>query len=231
MIAPLLNQVHTPPDNSSNNTWTPAITSSWTSPSTSSSTGYLYPQPTWNPPMPLMSGMETSSTILKIAPALLKAQRKMGTAVKDAKNPFYKSKFADLNSVREAVLPALHEEGVIALQPTVVVEGRQYVRTLLLHESGEFLASDTEVLCAKQNDPQALGSAISYARRYSLQSFMNVGAEDSDAEGAMNRTPHKATASKVELMPGIPHIETVAATPPAEEQAPLKQLHHLTVKP
>lgn len=134
-----------------------------------------------------MSGMETSGSFVKIASALVKAQQKMGNAVKDAKNPFFKSSYADLNSIREAVMPALAEVGIGVFQPTVVVGGKQYIRTLLLHESGEYLSADTEVVVAKQNDPQALGSAMSYARRYGLQAFLNCGTADDDGEGAMNR--------------------------------------------
>jgi hypothetical protein len=133
--------------------------------------------------------METSSSITKIAAALLSAQQKMGNAIKDAKNPFFKSKYADLNSVREATLPHLHEAGISVLQPHVIVNGKQYVRTLFLHSSGEYMAGDTEVVCAKQNDPQALGSAISYARRYGLQSMANIGAEDDDGERGSGREP------------------------------------------
>ena len=135
-----------------------------------------------------INDMETSATITKIAAALLKAQRKMGNASKDAKNPFFKSSYADLNSVREACIPVLNEEGISVLQPTVVINGKTYVRTLLLHESGEFMSSDTEVVCSKQNDPQAHGSGISYSRRYGLQSFLNIGTADDDGEGAMGRS-------------------------------------------
>lgn len=131
--------------------------------------------------------MNSSQTISKIAPALLAAQKEMGNAKKDSKNPFFKSKFADLNSVREAVTPALHSNGIIVLQPTVYDSGRNFVQTLLLHESGEYISSDTEIICAKINDPQAYGSAVSYARRYGLSSMLSVGAEDNDAEGAVDR--------------------------------------------
>ena len=141
-----------------------------------------------------MSLMSTS--IVKIAPALLLAQKEMGDAAKSAKNPFFKSFFADLNSVREAVMPALNKHGVTVLQLTTPgPEGRQFLRTLLLHESGEFLGSDTEIVCAKQNDPQALGSAMSYARRYGLQAMLCVGAVDDDgnvASGKVNTAPPPA---------------------------------------
>lgn len=136
-------------------------------------------------------GMQTSSAIQKIVPALLKSQLSMGDASKDAKNPYYKSSYADLNAVREAVMPALATNNIGVFQPTITLNGAMFVRTLLLHESGEYISSDTAIVVAKQNDPQALGSAISYARRYGLQSLMNCGAVDDDGEKAMVRNPDK----------------------------------------
>lgn len=137
--------------------------------------------------------MLMSTTITKISTALLAAQKSMGGAKKDSSNPFFRSSYADLNSIRAAVLPSLNEQGITVLQPTVVVDGKNYVRTLLLHESGEYLASDTEIVQSKQNDPQAHGSGISYARRYSLQSMLNVAALDDDGEGSMDRTSNRST--------------------------------------
>lgn len=154
--------------------------------------------------------MTKSESIVKVASALVKAQTEMGDAVKDSKNPFFKSSYADLNAIREAVIPALNKQGISVLQPTVVVEGRNYVRTMLMHESGEYLTSDTEILCAKQNDPQAYGSGISYARRYGLQSFLNVGAVDDDGEGAMQR--NNAT---VKALPPVSRMEPVTPSLPA----------------
>lgn len=133
--------------------------------------------------------MNKSESIVKIAAALVRAQRKMGDATKGSKNPFFKSSYADLNAVREAVIPVFNEEGISVLQPTVFQEGKSFVETVLLHESGEVLTSLTEIVCAKQNDPQAHGSGVSYARRYGLQSFANVGSVDDDGEKAMAREP------------------------------------------
>lgn len=131
--------------------------------------------------------MNKSDTIGKISAALVKAQSEMGSATKGASNPFFKSKFADLNSIREATLPVLNKHGISVLQPMTVVEGKQYIETTILHESGEYLGSLTEIVVAKQNDPQAAGSAQSYARRYGLQSFLCVAAEDDDGEQGMGR--------------------------------------------
>lgn len=127
--------------------------------------------------------MKTSNTLIAIGPALVEAQRKMGAATKGSANPFFKSKYADLNAIREAVLPPLNEQGITVLQAT---NGDQ-VDTILMHESGEFIASSTNIVVAKQNDPQAYGSALSYARRYGLQALLCVGAEDDDGEKAMVR--------------------------------------------
>ena len=72
----------------------------------------------------------------------------------------------------------------MVLQPTCQVENKNYVKTILLHESGETIESLTEVIYSKQNDAQAQGSGITYARRYGLQSLICIGAEDDDANKA-----------------------------------------------
>lgn len=126
----------------------------------------------------------------QIATALLKAQSEMSNPKKGATNPFFKSKYADLNAIREAVIPTLNENGISVLQPIVHIEGKNFVKTILLHESGEFLESITEIIYNKQNDAQAQGSGISYARRYALQSFVCVGADDDDGQKAVQQKPN-----------------------------------------
>lgn len=118
----------------------------------------------------------------------------MSNAKKDAVNPFFKKSYADLNSIREAVMPSLNENGISVLQPTCVVDGKSYVETVLLHESGEFISSLTEVVVDKVNDAQRHGSGLSYARRYALQSIACIGAEDDDANKAA--APAKPAATK-----------------------------------
>lgn len=120
--------------------------------------------------------------------ALLKAQTVMMGAKKDGTNPFFKSKYTTLNSVWEAAKDPLHENGLSLLQPIDIVGGQAVVKTIILHISGERIESNCPIVCAKQNDPQALGSAITYARRYSLASIMGIMTEqDDDAEKAMAR--------------------------------------------
>jgi hypothetical protein len=130
--------------------------------------------------------METSQTIAKISAALVKAQSEMGNAVKGSANPFFKSKYADLNAIREVSIPVLNKHGISVLQPTCVIDGRNYVKTLLLHESGEYLSGVTEIVSSKPNDAQAHGSGVTYARRYGLQSLLNIGADDDDGNAASN---------------------------------------------
>ena len=126
----------------------------------------------------------------QIATALLKAQSEMSNPKKGATNPFFKSKYADLNAIREAVIPTLNDNGISVLQPIVHVEGKNFVKTILLHESGELMESLTEIIYNKQNDAQAQGSGISYARRYALQSFVCVGADDDDGQKAVQSKPN-----------------------------------------
>lgn len=129
----------------------------------------------------------------QISTALLKAQSEMSNPKKGATNPFFKSKYADLNAIREAVIPILNSNGISVLQPIVHVDGKNFVKTILLHESGELLESLTEIIYNKVNDAQAQGSGISYARRYSLQSFVCVGADDDDGQKAVQPKPNATT--------------------------------------
>jgi hypothetical protein len=126
----------------------------------------------------------------QIATALLKAQSEMSNPKKGSTNPFFKSKYADLNSIREAVIPILNSNGISVLQPIVHVDNKNFIKTILLHESGELMESLTEIIYNKVNDAQAQGSGISYARRYSLQSFVCVGADDDDAQKAVQPKPN-----------------------------------------
>lgn len=140
--------------------------------------------------------MKQSESISKISAALLKAQKEMEGAKKGSNNPFFKSKYADFNSVLEACKGSLNNNGISILQPHRIdnFEGSTYmvVETILLHESGEFISGETKVEVSKANDPQALGSAQSYARRYGLQSIVSLPSEDDDGESAMSRNKSSA---------------------------------------
>lgn len=140
--------------------------------------------------------MNKSESIANIAPALLKAQKATGSAVKDSQNPFFKSTYADLGAVMEACKQALNDNGITVLQPVGTDEnGKVYVETVLLHDSGEYISDRMNISVKQDNDPQAQGSAITYARRYSLQSMVFIPAEDDDAEKAMSRPIASDTAN------------------------------------
>lgn len=131
--------------------------------------------------------MNRSESIKNISVAVLKAQKNIGAASKGASNPFFKSKYANLGSVMEACKEALNNEGITVLQPVASDASGEYVDTVLLHESGEFISSRMKLMATK--NMQELGSATSYARRYGLQSMMFIPAEDDDSEATMNRAP------------------------------------------
>lgn len=136
-------------------------------------------------------------TVTKIAPALLAAQKLIFAATKDASNPFFKSSYADLNSVIVACKEALNNNGISVLQPIYSDENGEYLETILLHESGEFMASKMKLVLSK-NDMQAYGSAVSYARRYSLQSMVFMGAQDDDGEKAVSRDAKTESTKNIE---------------------------------
>jgi len=130
--------------------------------------------------------MTQSESIKNIMPAFVKAQSEMGKAVKGAENPFLHKEYADLPSVMEVVKEPLNNNGIAIMQPVDV----DVVRTVLFHTSGEWLASEgTKIISGKPNDPQAQGSAITYAKRYDLQALLFVPTKDDDGEKAVERKP------------------------------------------
>src|ERR1035437_9064370 len=132
--------------------------------------------------------MRTSTTLIKISPALLEAQREIGAATKTSVNPFFHSTYASLGDVMEACKGALNKNGITVLQPIdTSSDGMVVVETTLLHESGEWIMASMRIAPKSETNPQDQGSAISYARRYSLQSMVFIPAEDDDAEKATNR--------------------------------------------
>jgi hypothetical protein len=139
--------------------------------------------------------MKMSNTITSISKALLQAQKNIGKATKSESNPFFKSTYADLPTVMEVVKAPLNEAGITVLQGVGISDsGEDYVETVLLHESGEFISETMRITLTKVSDPQAQGSAISYAKRYSLQSLLFVPSVDDDGEKAMGRNPKKSSS-------------------------------------
>ncbi len=146
-----------------------------------------------------------SQDIKEIAKALNKAQSDLKPAIKDSKNPFFNSKYADLGSAWDACRDLVIKNDMsIAQQPTVI-DGKNYLATTLMHTSGQWLRSYT-VLNPTKNDPQGLGSAITYARRYSLMAMVGVCPEDDDGNAA----------SQPDTKPSQPETKTSNAQPEIE---------------
>ncbi|WP_018622048.1 ERF family protein [Spirosoma luteum] len=126
--------------------------------------------------------------------AFSKAQSQFRSAIKDAANPFFKSKYADLSSIWEAVKAGLSENGLMVTQPIRVTESGIQVETIIRYKDGTIIEScHCPVFCKVQNDAQAMGSAITYARRYSLASILCIVTDDDDANGA-NGQPAQSQA-------------------------------------
>lgn len=140
-----------------------------------------------------------SESIKEIAAALAKAQGVIEGAIKDSANPFFKSKYADLSSVWAAVRGPLSSNGIAVIQSPHVDGARVSVDTLLLHGSGEWVAG-TMTATAKDDGPQAVGSTVTYLRRYALQSFAGVAPEDDDAN-AGEATDKKPQSKPVAMPP------------------------------
>ena len=138
--------------------------------------------------------MNQSEQLNELFAALSLAQVEFKIAIKDSKNPFFKSTYADLGSVRDAVQGALTKHGLSYLQLTTIdANGNTNLETTIGHKSGQWMRGVYPVHPVK-NDPQAMGSAITYARRYALSSMLGVVAdEDDDGNAAM---PKHKTVNK-----------------------------------
>jgi len=123
-----------------------------------------------------------SATISKLATALAIAQGEMEGAKKDATNPFFNSVYATLDSVVTALRLPLSKNGLSYVQLPYNAAGRVGVRTMLMHNSGEWISSTFELMPVK-NDPQSLGSTLTYCRRYTLMAIVGIAPEDDDGNG------------------------------------------------
>ena len=127
--------------------------------------------------------MKHSEQLNDLAGALAKAQGEMENAVKGNINPHFKSKYADLGSIWDAIRGPLSKHGLSVIQlPDMDDEGRIRVTTLLVHASGQFIEA-SYALPAMKNDAQGYGSAITYMKRYALTG-MGVAPEDDDGNAA-----------------------------------------------
>jgi len=128
--------------------------------------------------------MEKSPEINELASALSKAQGVIIPASKEADNPYFKSKYADLASVWEVARKPLADNGLSIVQLPSAEGNIVTLKTILMHSSGQFITSDLTMV-AKDASPQAIGSCITYERRYALSSIVGIASEiDDDANSA-----------------------------------------------
>ena len=119
---------------------------------------------------------------------LLKVQAEIGAISKDTKNPFYNSKYFDINSLLKQVMPLLQKQGLVLIQP--IQDGQ--VKSVIVDTDGGSIESC--MFLPEINDPQKIGSAITYYRRYTLQSLLALQAEDDDGNATVNEV--KASPQK-----------------------------------
>lgn len=178
--------------------------------------------------------MRKSETIGSLAKALSAAQADMGPARKGAKNPFFKSTYADLSSVTDAIREPLASHGIAYVQTIEPgEEGFVNIHTSLIHESGEWIESVLPIRPVK-SDPQGIGSAISYGKRYGLQAIVCLPSSDDDAEGAMGRpkpqgpktAPPRPQNVAMVSEPQLKKLHTVAGKLGLEKEDLLKGCAH-----
>jgi hypothetical protein len=134
--------------------------------------------------------MNMSDDISALAEALSKAQGAIDDASKGSINPHFKSKYADLAAVRSVIREPLAVNDLSIVQLPKTVQGGVEVTTMLLHKSGQYI-SESLFMPSGKPDAHGFGSAISYARRYSLMSILCLAADDDDGNGAVERPPQQ----------------------------------------
>lgn len=148
--------------------------------------------------------MNKSDNIDALANALAKAQERMEAASKDSANPFFKSKYADLTSVTGAIRDAIKGSGLSYIQTSHDCEDSAAIETVILHESGQWISGGIVRVPVSKGDAQGYGSAITYARRYSLSAVFGVTVEDDDGNAATKAKP------KEQITPSVGVAETLS---------------------
>jgi hypothetical protein len=134
---------------------------------------------------------------MKIHAAFVKAQSQFGAALKTSTNPHFRSRYADLYACIEAVIDALNANGIALMQQTFECESGVMVETIFIHESGETLSSGKFHVPATKHDAQGYGSALTYARRYSLMCATGLAPTDDDGNAAAKTAPKPIAAKSV----------------------------------
>jgi hypothetical protein len=148
--------------------------------------------------------MERSESIKALSMALAKFHSQVGKIAKDAKNPFFKSNYASLSHILQEVSEPLQSAGLVIAQ---FPDGTGLVTMLIHSESGEYISSNYTMPVAKQNDPQAVGSAITYARRYAVSSILSLNVSDDDGNAAAVQPKKQTLQPGAQLDAAIKYIQ------------------------
>jgi hypothetical protein len=167
-----------------------------------------------------------SEQINELMGALAKAQGTMQNASKDKSNPFFKSKYADLASVWEACRESLSSNGLAVTQTISKNETGMLLITLLGHSSGQWIKSEMTITLAK-NDLQSVGSALTYARRYSLSSIVGISPDDDD-DGERAQQSYRKQEAKQPINGNI--LKTITAVTIMEKISQDKIIELLTLE-
>lgn len=136
--------------------------------------------------------MKKSETIAELSKAFVKTQKELKQPLKDANNPFFKSKYVPLENVVESITKSASKNGIAFSQfPSQDENGMTTVGTVVMHESGEWIEYDPIKIKPVKNDPQAVGSAITYAKRYALSAIFGI-TSDQDDDGNEATQPAKS---------------------------------------
>ena len=166
--------------------------------------------------------MEHSEQLNDLAGALAKAQGEMVGAVKDADNPFFKSRYADLASIWDACRGPLTKYGLSVIQ-TTELSADVIVDTTLLHASGQWVRGRLQMTPVK-HDPQGVGSCLTYARRYALAAMVGICPVDDDGEAASGRGD-KSKPPRAEHPPAAPLTPPKATQPGKISEPQAKRLY------
>lgn len=158
----------------------------------------------------------------EIAAAFVKAQTMFSPALKTSTNPHFKSKYVSLDGCIEAVIDALNKNGIALIQKNVRDETGVTVSTIFLHESGEQIDGGELHVPASKQDPQGYGSALTYARRYSLMAACGIAPEDDDGNGAMKTASAKAKKS-IDASEIFDHVKSGKAKEAAAQMSLLSE--------
>jgi hypothetical protein len=163
--------------------------------------------------------VKTSDSIKELATALAKAQGELMGAKKDTANPFFKSKYADLASIVEALKACFPKYGLAYVQTICTSEDGVGVETILMHASGEWIKGEPFFLPVNKADAQGFGSCATYARRYSLAAISGVAPEDDDGNAAAAAKPTTALERIQAAEPGNARKATTDAFDALPEEA------------